>query len=134
MGITATVTSYALNVRSGPGIGYARIVAIPRGTLMTLLARTADSSWVKVLLASGVQGWVNSGYIAPSAPLTSLPVEGVVVPAAATAAAHHLPHACRATGREPVPHRPALWREHVGHRPAEQHPQSAPDLRRTGCC
>ena len=80
VGITATVTSYALNVRSGPGIGYARIVAIPRGTLMTLLARTADSSWVKVLLASGVQGWVSAGFIAPSAPITSLPVEGVVVP------------------------------------------------------
>ncbi len=80
VGITATVTSYALNVRTGPGIGYARIVAIPRGTLMTLLARTADSSWVKVLLANGVQGWVSPGFIAPSAPLTSLPVEGVVVP------------------------------------------------------
>ncbi len=80
VGITATVTSYALNVRTGPGIGYARIVAIPRGTLMTLLARTADSSWVKVLLANGVQGWVSTGFIAPSAPLTSLPVEGVVVP------------------------------------------------------
>ncbi len=80
VGITATVTSYALNVRSGPGIGYARLTSIPRGTLMTLLARTADSSWVKVLLANGVQGWVNTGYIAPSAPITSLPVEGVVVP------------------------------------------------------
>lgn len=80
VGITATVTSYALNVRSGPGISYARLTSIPRGTLMTLLARTADGSWVKVLLATGVQGWVNTGYIAPSAPITSLPIEGGIVP------------------------------------------------------
>ncbi|MEW6577786.1 MAG: SH3 domain-containing protein [Chloroflexota bacterium] len=80
VGITATVTSWGLNVRTGPGVGYARLTSIARGTVVSLLARTADSSWVKVVLANGTVGWVNAGYVAPSAPIVSLPVEGVVVP------------------------------------------------------
>ncbi len=78
--ITGTVTSWALNVRTGPGIGYARITAIANGTTWTLLARTADSSWVKLLLSNGSTGWVNANYLWLSGPIASLPVEGVVTP------------------------------------------------------
>lgn len=78
--ITGTVTSWALNVRSGPGVGFPRLTSIPNGTVVTLLARTADSFWVKVVLANGTVGWVSTGFLRLSAAITSLPVEGVVVP------------------------------------------------------
>ncbi len=71
---TATVTSYALNVRTGPGPQYSRIIAIPRGTSVTLLARNSDASWARVRLWSGQEGWVNTQYIAPTVSLMSLPV------------------------------------------------------------
>jgi uncharacterized protein YgiM (DUF1202 family) len=74
--IMATVTSYALNVRSGPGPDYARLVAVPRGTVFTLLARNHDVTWVKITLETGTQGWVNASYIGPSHPIINLPVEG----------------------------------------------------------
>ncbi len=75
-GPTATVNTGALNIRSGPGIGYGVVFSVYRGTALTLLARNADTSWVKVALSNGVQGWVNARYIATSYPLYSLPVEG----------------------------------------------------------
>ncbi len=78
--ITGTVTSWGLNVRSGPGVGFPRLTSIPNGTVVTLLARTADSWWVKVVLANGTVGWVSANFLRLSAAITSLPVEGVVVP------------------------------------------------------
>jgi len=78
--VTGTVTSYALNVRSGPGVSYSRLTAIPRGTGFVITARNADGSWVKVTLANGVQGWVSARYIATSQPISTLPVEGIPVP------------------------------------------------------
>jgi N-acetylmuramoyl-L-alanine amidase len=75
-GITAVVTSYALNVRSGPGPGYTRLIAVPTSTVFTLLARTHEATWVKVALATGTQGWVNASYISASHPIINLPVEG----------------------------------------------------------
>ena len=76
LGITAVVTSYALNVRSGPAPGYARLVSVPNGSVFTLLARNFEATWVKVVLASGTQGWVNASYIRTSSPIMNLPVEG----------------------------------------------------------
>ncbi|NDJ77973.1 MAG: SH3 domain-containing protein, partial [Chloroflexi bacterium] len=78
---TATVTSYALNIRSGPGISYTRVTAVYRGTGLILLARNSDASWVRVTLPDGsYPGWVNSGYISTTYPLVSLPVEYVTQP------------------------------------------------------
>lgn len=75
-GNTATVNTGALNLRSGPGIGYGVVFSVYRGVSMTLLGRNADASWVRVSLDNGVQGWVNSRYIATSYPLMSLPLDG----------------------------------------------------------
>lgn len=74
--VTAVVTAYALNLRSGPGPGYARLLAMPRGTALSLLARNQAASWVKVALATGVQGWVNASYISTTYAIASLTVEG----------------------------------------------------------
>jgi uncharacterized protein YgiM (DUF1202 family) len=84
----ATVNTGALNIRSGPGITYGVITSVYRGTSLTLLARNADASWVKVALSSGTQGWVNSRYITKTYPLYSLPVEGGVTPPPPTTRTH----------------------------------------------
>jgi N-acetylmuramoyl-L-alanine amidase len=77
-GATGTVISYALNIRSGPGVGYGRVTSVYRGTGLFLQARTADGSWVKVTLPDGVtQGWVSAGYIVTTTPIMSLPVVSV---------------------------------------------------------
>jgi uncharacterized protein YraI len=72
---TATVTSYYLNFRSGPGMNHAIITTLPRSTALNLLGfRTADSRWLRVAQANGTQGWVHAGYVQTSVPVSSLAV------------------------------------------------------------
>jgi uncharacterized protein YraI len=73
---TGTVNTGALNIRSGPGVSYGVITYVYRNTVLSMLARNADASWVKVATSSGVQGWVNARYILTGYPLSGLPVEG----------------------------------------------------------
>lgn len=77
---TGTVTSYALNVRTGPSASYTRITSIPRGTGFYVLARDTSATWLKIQLMDGRQGWVHSGYISTNAPIWNLPVEGGTPP------------------------------------------------------
>ncbi|MDT8306563.1 MAG: LysM peptidoglycan-binding domain-containing protein [Anaerolineae bacterium] len=65
---------YYLNVRSGPGMTYERIIVIGNGTQVTLLGRDTYGGWLKVRLASGVEGWVGSAYISSSTVFSTLPV------------------------------------------------------------
>jgi uncharacterized protein YgiM (DUF1202 family) len=74
---SATVATGALNVRSGPGIGYGVVAAAYQGQVVTLLARNNISSWVKIQLSNGVQGWANVTLLSTSANINSLPVEDV---------------------------------------------------------
>jgi len=71
---TGWVNTGALNVRSGPGVGYTVLTAIPWGTNVSLLGRAAHTDWVKVRLGSGLEGWVNAYYLETSASVASLPV------------------------------------------------------------
>jgi uncharacterized protein YraI len=71
---TATVTTGALNVRSGPGIGYDVLGVAYQGEALTLVGRNQDVSWIEVQMANGVQGWVGNYYIRPNMPLDRLPV------------------------------------------------------------
>jgi uncharacterized protein YraI len=73
---TGIVNTGALNIRSGPGVSYNVITYVYRNTVLSLLARNADASWVKVATSTGVQGWVNARYILTSYPLSGLPIEG----------------------------------------------------------
>ncbi|MCS7070713.1 MAG: SH3 domain-containing protein [Anaerolinea sp.] len=77
---TAVVTgAFRLNVRSGPGAGFGILATISRGDTVTLIARTADSSWVEVSLANGVRGWINASFLTPSIPFGALPIAGTVI-------------------------------------------------------
>lgn len=71
---TATVTNASyLNVRTGPGVGNPVITTIRRNTTVTLAGyRNASGTWVKVILPSGTQGWVNAYYLSTSYPLSNL--------------------------------------------------------------
>ena len=73
-GPAAVVTTGALNVRSGPGIGYSSIIVIGQGQVVSLLGRNNDNSWVKVRVVSGQEGWVNASLIQANVAIGSLPV------------------------------------------------------------
>lgn len=70
---TATVTASHLNVRYGPGVGFAAFTVINQGQQVQLIGRDATSTWVKVRLPGGGEGWVNAKYLATSVPVSSLP-------------------------------------------------------------
>lgn len=75
-GAYATIATGALNVRSGPNLAYSPVTAVYQGNVVSLIGRNADSSWAKIRLSNGTEGWVNaaSTYITPNVAISSLPV------------------------------------------------------------
>jgi N-acetylmuramoyl-L-alanine amidase len=73
---TATVTTWALNVRSGPGVSYGIVTAVQQGQQVTLLGRNSAATWVQVRLAGGQTGWLNAYFIQSSVGIASLPITG----------------------------------------------------------
>jgi dipeptidyl aminopeptidase/acylaminoacyl peptidase len=61
--VTGVVTSYALNVRKGPGSGYDILAEIDRGDEVTILSIDPTYGWANVQTANGVIGWVNPYYL-----------------------------------------------------------------------
>ena len=55
-------TSY-LNVRTGPGIGFAAITVVPGGTRLPVLGKSADGKWFLVEGSFG-KGWLRNRYVA----------------------------------------------------------------------
>ena len=54
------ITTYALNVRKGPGIGYGKITTLSRGTTVTILESV--NGWYKIS-AGTILGYVDATYI-----------------------------------------------------------------------
>jgi uncharacterized protein YgiM (DUF1202 family) len=81
---TAYVTAGRLNVRTGPGVGFAVVTRIDQWQTMTLLARNSAATWVNIRLPNGTEGWVNAYYIRASVPVVDLPVAGAAPSPAAT--------------------------------------------------
>lgn len=71
---TATINTGALNVRSGPGVGYSVVVIVYQNNTVTLVGRNSNSSWVNIRTASGQTGWVNASYLTTSTTISSLPL------------------------------------------------------------
>lgn len=59
----ARVTAYALNVRSGPDVAYPPVAIVYARDYVTLLGRDQWGLWVKVMTASGTQGWVHTAWL-----------------------------------------------------------------------
>ena len=69
-----TVDTAYLNVRSGAGVTYDVTAVVARGASLTLTHRNAASTWVRVVLPGGAQGWVNAGYLQTNVNINSLPI------------------------------------------------------------
>jgi len=93
----ATVTTDALNVRSGPSTAFPVLVTIPNGTQMTVLGRNPANTWINVQLADGTEGWVTRS-------LTSytLVSPNVILPSALPGAAATIAATSTATVTAPV--------------------------------
>jgi dipeptidyl aminopeptidase/acylaminoacyl peptidase len=55
------VLAQALNVRSGPGVGYAIIAGLRQGDTVDVIGRHSASGWWQVELNAGGAGWVTGG-------------------------------------------------------------------------
>jgi len=78
--ITAHVTAYRLNVRSGPGIGNPVITRLREGRPVAPVGRDISTTWLQISLPDGKQGWVSARYISSSFMLEALPITGGAVP------------------------------------------------------
>lgn len=69
-----TVATGALNVRTGPGVTYGVITTVGFGQNVALIGRTSNNVWVKIQLANGQQGWVNSTLLTTNVSVGTLPL------------------------------------------------------------
>jgi len=70
---TATVRVDALNMRSGPGLGYSVTGVLGYASRVNMLGRSADNAWVKVS-NGGQPAWISSNYVYTSVYVYTLPV------------------------------------------------------------
>ncbi len=70
-----TVDVASLNVRAGPGTGYAVLTTVPQGTQFTVQGQDATGSWLQVALSDGSAGWVDRSLTvyAGTAPIVAAP-------------------------------------------------------------
>ena len=71
----AIVNTARLNVRSGPGAGYAKTGLALGGTVLALDGVSADGLWYRAQGGFG-SGWLHSGYLVTRGAVGSLPVAG----------------------------------------------------------
>ncbi|MBL6960976.1 MAG: TIGR02594 family protein, partial [Anaerolineales bacterium] len=57
------VSADLLHLRKGPGVGYASIDLLRKGTIVESSGPTADLEWLQVRLADGQNGWCSSSYL-----------------------------------------------------------------------
>lgn len=79
-GPTVTVAVVALNLRQGPGTGYAIVDVLRAGDVGTATGRDAAGTWLRVAMSGGRAGWVYGEFVTVSDAIAGLPV---VTPAAA---------------------------------------------------
>jgi hypothetical protein len=71
---TVVTASSNLNVRSGPGTSHGILAKAPKNSVVTMVGRNQNGTWVEVQLASGARGWVSAQYLSPNSPIANLPV------------------------------------------------------------
>ena len=70
--LTAIVTTDHLNVRRGPGPEYDSIMELSSGTLINIIGRNVEATWIQLDTAD--QQWVNARYTSLEGNVTDLPV------------------------------------------------------------
>ncbi|MBW7884608.1 MAG: SH3 domain-containing protein [Caldilineaceae bacterium] len=74
--VEAVVAADALNVRGGPGAGYARVGSVAAGDRLPVLGRDARCSWLYVRTPAG-NGWVSGTYIDLTASCDLVPIKEI---------------------------------------------------------
>ncbi len=72
---TAVVNAYRLNVRSGPGPGYAVVAQVKQGDVLPIVGRDSAGAWLQVRLANNTTGWVSAYYTTELTDIATVPVE-----------------------------------------------------------
>ncbi|GAB4572460.1 MAG: hypothetical protein Kow0077_11960 [Anaerolineae bacterium] len=72
-------TTAGVNVRSGPGTGYAVIGSLLAGTELDITGRNADNSWFRVPYYNA-EGWIFGGLLNVTGDVNTLPVINVPPP------------------------------------------------------
>jgi len=81
---TAIVTTAVLNLRAGPGTGFALLGHVVQGNRLPIVGRSADSAWWQVKAAGG-EAWVFGELVQPVGALDAIPaVDVAAVPAVQT--------------------------------------------------
>ncbi len=71
--LIGTVTSYRLNVRTGPGANYSVAKTLSKDDKVTVQGRNELSDWLNISYNGGT-GWVAAKYIALQSPIESIPL------------------------------------------------------------
>jgi uncharacterized protein YraI len=75
--LSAVVTSFALNVRSGPGTGFGITDAVGNATRLLLDGRNGEGTWVHGrVVGDDLEGWLSAAYLRMTGELQALPVLG----------------------------------------------------------
>ncbi len=69
-----------MNVRSGPGTGYAVLSQVQAGDELDILGRSQDSKWWQVTLPNGGEGWLAASLVTASGPTDGVQVAQNVAP------------------------------------------------------
>jgi len=83
--ITATVNVPVLNVRQGPGTGFAVVAQVKSGTQLVVLGRNAAGDWLQVRIPAPVTGWVSAQLVTPSVSTAAIPVVSAPPPSVSAA-------------------------------------------------
>lgn len=85
--LTGVINATTLNVRQGPGSAFPVVGRLPNGTVVTVVERNADNTWLNICcLPDGeTRGWVSAQFVTPNystVELAALPVDdGATLPA-----------------------------------------------------
>lgn len=66
----------SVSVRDGPGTTYAVIEYLYEDDIITPVSTNDDSSWFKIVLEDGTEGWVAASVVAPLQGVTTFPEDG----------------------------------------------------------
>ena len=70
----ATVTARKLNFRAGPGVDQPIIGALTTGQIVSVLGRSDNHQWLKVMTEDGMIGWAAAPWLDSQVPIEDLPV------------------------------------------------------------
>ncbi len=96
-GVSAKVTGDVVNLRGGPGTGYAIVGRTRVGESLAVTGKNADSSWLQVTI-SGKQSWISGQLVATTGAVAALPVIQVAAAPQAAAPKAAAPRSTAVTG------------------------------------